>query len=194
MGNVASFYTREYGLDGFRIDAVGGSHIPNWNPAIPYARASLSQSQGGFAMQRAIRSAVRAVRPDGAILAEAGEDVFGATSDAIYDFDLCYNVLHDFRRSPPEVYVPRLRRWLHEQQCAETPDLLRLRHVESHDSLRSGLWYGVDAQRALVALTSWIPGIPLVYHEMEDGSFDVFRKIFRVRHALAELNGGAADY
>jgi hypothetical protein len=194
MHDVAAFYTREYGLDGFRIDAVGGSHIPNWNPAIPYARASLSQSQGGFAMQRAIRSAVKSVRPDGAILAEVGEDIFGATSDVVYDFDLCYNELHDARRTPPEVFAQRLRRWLHERQYAEIPDLLRLRHVESHDSLRSSLWYGADAQRALVALLSWIPGVPLVYHEMEDGNEDAFRRIFGVRHAVAELNGGRADY
>ena len=194
MRGVAAFYTREYGLDGFRIDAVGGSHIPNWNPAIPYARASLSQSQGGFAMQRAIRSAVKSVRPDGATLAEVGEDVFGATSDAVYDFDLCYNVLHDFRRTPPKVFAARLRRWLHEQQCAETPDLIRLRHVESHDSLRSGLWYGVDAQRALAALLAWIPGLPLVYHEMETGSEDALRQIYRIRRSVAELNAGTADY
>ena len=127
-------------------------------------------------------------------MAEVGEDVFGATSDAVYDFDLCYSVLHNFRRDTPEVFVPRLRRWLHEQAYAEVPDLVRMRHVESHDSLRSGLWYGADAQRALVALATWIHGMPLVYHEMEDGNYDAYRRIFHVRHAMAELNAGAADY
>ena len=194
MSNVVSFYTREYGLDGFRIDACGGSKIPNWNPAIPYARASHAEAQGGLAMQRALRKSVKAVRPDGANLAEVGASIHGAVSDSTYDFDLCYNVLHDFRKVPAEEFVPRLRRWLHEQQCAEVPDLVRMRHVESHDSLRSGLWYGADAQRALVALISWIHGIPLVYHEMEDGNFDVYRKIFQVRSQVAELNDGEADY
>jgi hypothetical protein len=194
MSGVVSFYTREYGLDGFRIDAVGGSYIPNWNPAIPYARASHAQAQGGLDMQRALRASVKAVRPDGANLAEVGQSIHGAVSDSTYDFDLCYNVLHDFRRVPADEFAPRLRRWLHEQQCAEIPDLVRMRHVESHDSLRSGLWYGADAQRALVALLSWIHGIPMVYHEMEDGSFDVYRRIFHVRNCVAELNSGAADY
>ena len=194
MSHVVSFYTREYGLDGLRIDAVGGSHIPNWNPAIPYARASQSQSQGGLAMQRALRKSVRAVCPDGANLAEVGSSVHGAASDAIYDFDLCYSVLHDFRRMPAEEFVPRLRRWLHEQSCSEVPDLVRMRHVESHDSLRSGLWYGADGQRALVALIAWIHGIPLVYHEMEDGHYEAYRRIFHVRRGVPELNAGAADY
>ncbi len=194
MSDVVSFYTREYGLDGFRIDACGGSKIPNWNPAIPYARASHAQAQGGFAMQRALRKAVKAIRPDGANLAEVGASVHGVVSDSTYDFDLCYHVLHDFRKVPAGVFVPRLRRWLHEQQCAEVPDLVRMRHLESHDSLRSGLWYGARPQRALLALISWIDGIPMVYHEMEDGNFDVFRKIFHVRSHVPELNIGEADY
>ena len=194
MSNVVSFYTREYGLDGFRIDAVSGSKIPNWNPAIPYARASHAQAQGGLAMQRALRKAVKAVRPDGANLAEAGESIHGAVSDSTYDFSLCYSVLHDFRKAPAEEFVPRLRRWLHEQQCAEIPDLVRMRHVESHDSLRSGLWYGADAQRALLAVNAWIHGIPMVYHEMEDGHYDVYRRIFHLRSHVVELNAGAADY
>ncbi|MDD2600521.1 MAG: alpha-amylase family glycosyl hydrolase [Kiritimatiellae bacterium] len=194
MRDVVSFYTREYGLDGFRIDACGGSYIPNWNPKIPYARASHAQAQGGLAMQRALREAVKAIRPDGANLAEVGASIHGAVSDSTYDFDLCYNVLHDFRKSQPEVFVPRLRRWLHEQQCAEIPDLVRMRHVESHDSLRSALWYGADAQRALVALTAWIHGIPMVYHEMEDGHYEAYRNIFHVRRQVEELNSGTADY
>ncbi|HNX35082.1 MAG TPA: alpha-amylase family glycosyl hydrolase [Kiritimatiellia bacterium] len=194
MSNVVSFYTREYALDGFRIDAVSGSKIPNWNPDIPYARASHAQAQGGLAMQRALRRAVKAVRPDGANLAEAGESIHGAVSDSTYDFSLCYSVLHEFRKSPANVFVPRLQRWLHEQQYAEIPDLVRMRHVESHDSLRSGLWYGADAQRSLVALIAWIHGIPMVYHEMEDGNYEAYRTIFHVRNRVAELNGGAADY
>ena len=194
MREVVSFYTREYGLDGFRIDACGGSKIPNWNPEIPYARASHAQAQGGLAMQRALRQAVKSIRPDGANLAEVGASIHGTVSDSTYDFSLCYEVLHDFRKVPAAVFVPRLRRWLHEQQCAEVPDLVRMRHLESHDSLRSGWWYGAGPQRALLALISWIHGIPMLYHEMEDGHFDVVRQIFHVRSHVPELNGGTADY
>ena len=39
MSKVVSFYTREYSLDGFRIDAVRGSKIPSWAENILYARA-----------------------------------------------------------------------------------------------------------------------------------------------------------
>jgi len=195
MSEVARHYVREFGVDGFRVDACGGSKIPNWNPDIPYARASHSQSQGGLNMLRGLRSAVKELKPEeGGILAEVQGSIFGAVSDAVYDFDMCYNVLHDSRKHTAEEFVNRLRRWLHEQQYSEIPDLLRLRHVESHDSLRGQLWYGTKAHRKLVALTTFIHGIPLVYHEQEDGNSENFMRLFDLRNALPELQGGDADY
>ncbi len=194
MAGVVGWYTKEYGLDGFRIDAVTGSKIPNWSEKIPYSRASLSQSQGGLAMQRALRKAVKAVNPDGANLAEAGASIHGAASDATYDFALCYTVLRSFARRLPSETVPQLRRWLHEQKLAEIPDLVRMRHSESHDSLRAALQYGIGASEAMMALISWIPGIPLVYQEMEDASYEAFREIFRIRAAHDVLTLGDVNY
>ncbi|MDR1964708.1 MAG: hypothetical protein LBQ50_13105, partial [Planctomycetaceae bacterium] len=194
MGEVARYYVKEYGIDGYRVDACGGSKIPNWNPEIPYSRASHSQSQGGLNMLRKIRQSVKEEQPDGGILAEVNTGIWGAVSDATYDFDLCYTVLHDARKLPAEEFITRLRRWLHEQQYSEIPDMLRLRHVESHDSLRAQLWYGTEPHQKLVALTAFIHGIPLVYHEEEIGHESSFRQIFDVRKALPELNGGDADY
>ncbi|MDR2756963.1 MAG: hypothetical protein LBC20_14795, partial [Planctomycetaceae bacterium] len=194
MGEVAQHYVKEYGIDGYRVDACGGSKIPNWNKNIPYSRASHSQSQGGLNMLRKIRQSVKELQPDGGILAEVNTGIWGAVSDATYDFDLCYNVLHDARKLPADEFVTRLRRWLHEQQYSEIPDMLRLRHVESHDSLRAQLWYGTEPHRSMVALTAFIHGIPLVYHEQEIGHFKLFKSIFEIRKALPELNGGDADY
>ncbi len=194
MSEVVRFYTREYGLDGLRIDACGGSKEENWNPAIPYARASHAQSQGGLAMQKALRRAVKSVCPDGANLAEAGDSIHGTISDATYDFRLCYEVLHGARKMLPGPFVNHLRQWLHEQHYAEVPDLIRMRHIESHDSLRSVLWYGRSAQLALFALTAWIDGFPMVYQEMEDGEYADVAHILKIRSALEELNTGAVDY
>lgn len=195
MAAVARYYVSEFDVDGYRVDACSGSKIPNWNPEIPYGRASFARLQGGVNMLSGLRQAVRQIKPDrGAILAESGSPVSGTVSDAIYDFSFCYQVLHDIRRGPAETVVPQLRRWLHEQALAGPRDLLRLRHIESHDSLRSLLWYGLDPQRALLALSTLIPGIPLVYHEQEIGSRLAFQRLFAIRRALPELCGGAADF
>ena len=195
MADVARHYVRTYDVDGYRVDACSGSKIPNWNPQIPYARASFAKLQGGLSMLRGLRAAVKESKPQrGAILAESNSSVQGAVSDAIYDFDFCYNVLHGLRKSPPEEFVRDLRRWLHEQEAAGPAGLLRLRHIESHDSLRSQLWYGLEAQRALMALSVFIPGIPLVYDGCETGSRREFQTMFRLRRQFPELNGGSADY
>lgn len=192
---VARHYLHTFGVDGFRVDAAYGSKIPNWNPHLPYARASFAQMQGGLHMLQAIRAVVRAEKPrDGAVLAEVDSSVHGCFSDAVYDFRLCYTVLHELRRREPSEFAGLLSRWLHEQQFSEAAGLVRLRHIESHDSLRSLLWYGLRPQRALMALAAWIPGVPLVYHEMEVGNRAVFRRIFAIRHALPELQTTAAEY
>ncbi|MBN2449963.1 MAG: hypothetical protein JXR77_06220 [Lentisphaeria bacterium] len=195
MADVARHYVREYGVDGYRVDACAGSRIPNWNPDIPYGRASFAQLQGGLGMLRALRAAVKETKPDvGGLLAETEGSIYATVSDAVYDFTLCYQVFPDARRTGPEVFVGRLRRWLHEQQAAEVPGVVRLRHVESHDSLRSLLCYGLAPQRALMAVSAWIDGMPLVYHGAEDGSRDICSRIFAVRRTLPELRRGAADY
>ena len=69
-----------------------------------------------------------------------------------------------------------------------------MRYCESHSTLSSELWYGVKPMRAIVALTAWIDGIPMIYHERESGHSDLFRRIFAVRTELPELRRGAADY
>ena len=193
MSKVVSFYTREYSLDGFRIDAVRGSKIPSWAENIPYARASHSVSQGGFAMQRALRAAVKDVNRDAGNLAEVEENQFGAVSDAIYDFSLGSHFAC-FRDEDVRMLVPRLSRWLHEQQYASIPDLVRLRYLENHDQMRIALWLGGAASEACQAFISFIPGIPLVYQEQEDGHVFAYRRIFDLRRRVPELRRGEPDY
>jgi glycosidase len=194
MRDVARHYVREYGIDGYRIDACGGSKIFNWNPAIPYARASLSRSQGGFAMQRAIREGVREHNEQGSTLAEAGGGQFAAVSDAIYDFAMCYSVFPALRAGEPHSFVANLRRWLHEQQYSNVPELIGLRHIESHDSLRAERQYGPAPMRAALAATAWIKGIPMLYQDNEDGHGPLIKKIFALRNALYEQDTPSVDY
>ncbi len=195
MAGVADHYVKEYNIDGYRVDAVGGSRIPNWNKDIPYSRASYARRQGGLNMLRSLRTAVQNNKPGQAgLLAETPGSVYGAVSDAIYDFTGCYNAYHHLRYDSAKQFVDQLRRWLHEEQYSEIEGLLRLRHSESHDSLRTMLWYGIEPGRAIVALTSFIHGIPLVYHDEDIGHFYVFRKLFDMRNRLPELQGGKPDY
>ena len=170
VAKVADHYVREYDVDGYRVDACYGSKEINWNPKVPYARASLSRLHGGLGMVRGIRQAVKKRKAaDGAILAEVESARHLAVSDAEYDFGFCYNLCHQWRRLPAAQFAAALGEYLEEQKYVEPRGAVRLRHVESHDSLRSQLWYGVRGLRAMYALSAWIDGMPLIYHEMECG-------------------------
>jgi hypothetical protein len=194
MAGVVRHYVRDFGVDGFRVDAIEGSLIPNWNPAIPYARASFARLQGGLNMLRSMRVAAKREKPDAGMLCETERSVYATVGDAVYDFRLNYDALQDARRMPPDEFVVRLRRYLHEQHYAQMPGLLRMRYCESHSTLSSELWYGVKPMRAIVALTAWIDGIPMIYHERESGHSDLFRRIFAIRTELPELRRGEAYY
>ena len=194
MKDVARHYVKTYGIDGYRIDACDGSKIPNWNPAIPYSRASQSRTPGGIHMQKAIRDGSREFNPAAATLAETGSNVFGSISDCLYDFTFCYDMMQGLRKRNPETFAEDLRRWLHEQQCTDLPGQIRLRHIESHDSLRAEYWYGPDGMRRAMAISAWIPGIPMVYQDMEDGHGYFFKKVFKIRNSLVEMGDGDADY
>ena len=195
MADVADYWMRLGGLDGFRVDAAFGARYPNWNPAIPYARASFARLQGGFRMQRALRSAVRKVNPQGAILAEAAAGAFNAISDATWDFTLGESVLPSLRERPAAEAVPLMRRWLHERQKTLPPGSLMLRYVETHDLLRARDVYGQAAATALGALVAWIgDGVPVINDGREEGAFEELRRIASIRHAIPELNGGETDY
>lgn len=194
MENVADFYMREYGIDGFRIDAATGSKEANWTRGTPYARASLSLEQGGLAMQRAIRNVVKAVKPDAANLAETKSSLYSTTSDAIYDVDLAYKVFPYFAEATPKAAVRELRRWLHEQSFAQVPGTIPMRYVESHDCRRSVPYYGERAQHAFFAVTAFIPGMVMINQELEDGRFEVYRDILGIRTRTPEIDCGTADY
>ena len=105
-------------------------------------------------MQRALRDAVKRVKTDGAILAEADAGVFDAVSDATWDFAFGQNLLPRLKERPASEFVPLLRTWLHERQLTLPPGSLALRYVEIHDVLRARDVYGTAASVALGAIAA----------------------------------------
>lgn len=195
IAGVADHYVREYNVDGYRVDAAGGSREPNWNPAIPYARASMAKQWGGLGMLHAIRSAVRKAKPQtGAILAELESARHLAECDAEYDFGFCYTLCQQWRHEGAGDFVAGLQEYFEEQKYSEPRGAVRLRHIESHDSLRSQGWYGVRGMRAMYALSAWIDGIPLIYQGMETGNSAEIAQINAIRSARPELTRGEAFY
>ncbi len=224
IGEVAEHYVRSFGIDGFRVDAAGGSRIMNWRrrgfptaekvpanvpadwwqselakvggqvPALPYERGSLTLREGGLQMLNAIRKATRKHNPEGAILGEVGIVPYMQEADVIYDFALCHTYLPRLRNYSPAEFVWALMRYFEEQKFAEPKGTIRLRYVESHDSLRMQGWVGVNAVRGMMALTFWIDGMPMLYHEAEIGHGIFLQRVIALRNTLPELQTGEAFY
>ena len=196
FAEYVGFMTREYSLDGWRLDVPIGSLNPNWNEKIPYARASFAQCQGAWSQQRAIRKAMREVNPHALDLAESNLSQHGNTADAIYDQRIAHANLPEASKSgmSPRDFVTAMRRWLYEQEKAFLPDVVLMRYPESHDSVRSADAYGRAPTDALMAMCAWIKGFPLIYNEGEDGCFETWRRIFAIRRAVPELNTGSVEY
>ena len=91
-------------------------------------------------------------------------------------------------------FVSAVQDYLEEQRLSEPRGALRLRHVESHDSLRSQGWYGPQGMRAMYALSAWIDGMPMIYQGMEDGHAFALSEINRLRRERPELSRGEAFY
>jgi hypothetical protein len=224
IGQVAEHYARSFGIDGFRVDAAGGSRTTTWRrrgfppagkvpanvppdwwrseltkvggevPPLPYERGSLTLREGGLHMLRTIRQSVRRVNPDGAVLGEVDTVPYMQEADVVYDFALCHRYLVKLRDVSPAEFVWALQRYFEEQRYAEPRWTTRLRYVESHDSLRAQGWLGVSGVRALMALTFWIDGMPMLYHEAEIGHGPFIQRLLTVRRFLPELQTGDALY
>jgi hypothetical protein len=191
----AAHYLTNFDLDGFRVDACGGSREPNWSTSIPYARASLAMMQGGLEMMKGIRAEVRRANPrHGAVLAEVESARQAAISDVQYDFTFCYTLCRSWNRMEAGPFVNAPQDYLEEQRLSEPRGVVRLRHVESHDSLRGQGWYGVQGLRAMYALSAWIDGMPIIYQGMEDGHAFALAEINHVRRERPELSRGEAFY
>ena len=194
IAGVTEHYVREYDIDGYRVDACYGSREANWDPEIPYPRASMARLWGGLEMLKRIRETVKELKPvEGAILAEVQSTRHHPFSDMMFDFSFL-NLCHKWRQESPAEFVAHFQEYLAEQELAEPQGAIWLRHIESHDSLRSQLWYGVNGMRAMYALSAWIDGIPMIYQEMEKGHAFDLRRINDIRLSRPELSRGKVDY
>jgi 1,4-alpha-glucan branching enzyme len=82
MAGVVRHYVHDFDVNGFRVDAIEGSLVRNWNPAIPYARASFARLQGGMNMLRSMRVAAKQEKLAAAMLCETERSVYATVASA----------------------------------------------------------------------------------------------------------------
>lgn len=202
-------YVREYGADGFRIDAPTWIPFPDWTEGRPHrASASIYGSAGLFEQARA---AIHASDPGVVFYSEAPGPLFARGFDLLYDYDhqwlysallqpksdqgyLWIAAFPDERISAADMAV-----WLEQLRLAKPRGAASVHHLDSGDTFGwSAMQYrrevfGVDAARALFALVVSLGGPLMMYAHAEDGMEDFYRAILALKRSLPAVDRGAVD-
>ena len=157
MTEAMSYWVREFGIDGYRIDAIWG--VRQRNPEFaPKLRQELAR-----------------IKPDILLVAEAGARdgyYFDHGYDAAYDWtDNLGNWSWNEVFKPEEGLVKRLTSALTNEGRGYHSDALLLRFLNNNDTGRPFvIRHGVGLTRAAAAMVLSLPGVPLVYSAEEVGT------------------------
>ena len=191
--DVATWWVREFGVDGYRVDCAPGN-APNWRRP-DGRRPSLSSPLGGEELLAAVRAGIRAHNPQAALFPEAWSPIWFRHGDLVYDYSF-YHVMRRLTQESPAAWVPRAAQWLQWQRltlpASALPGLVRF--VENHDTVRSAELFGIGPSQALTALCVFAQGTPLIYQDQEIGFGEELGRWLRLRQAVPELFAGEADY
>lgn len=224
IAGVVDHNMKTYDFDGCRIDAIIGNHYVNWRkkdfpslekvpayvpeewyrasleqnggkmPPLPYARGSLGCRQGGLEMLAAIRQAVKQNKPDGAVLGEVDHAPYMLGADAIFNFPMASTLSESATKMATSAWIAGLARWLDELNFSYPRGSRHLQYFGSHDHLSPFGWVGLNEVKALMAISMFLEGIPMVYHDQDVGLGIYLKKLIAVRQSLPEFRRGFGRY
>lgn len=192
MADHASYWVRECGLDGYRVDVAAGG-APNWRP-FGTNRPSFSGLKGGLELMRKARAACMRENPKTVFLAESQGPTMYSAAEHGYNWAFSGLLEDHIVADAPDKFVPEMLGYLELQKYAFPPDAYPIRFLENHDKLRARMQYGPGLHRALLAFCAFIKGVPLIYHEEEVGDEDFLAQLYGIRDTYDELALGEPDY
>ena len=194
MAQVAAYWVREFGVDGYRVDCAYGNE-PNWKRG-DGRRPSASSPLGGLELLRSVREAIRPLNPDAALFPEAWAPILFRYGDLVYDYPF-YQVMRKLTLYPAtEAWIRDARAWLQMERLTYPSGALDglVRFVENHDTVRSDELFGIGPAQALTALCVFAQGTPMIYQDQEIGFGEELKQWLNLRGQCPELRTGAADY
>ncbi|MGF7141806.1 glycosidase [Anaerotaenia torta] len=173
---LISYYARDFGLDGARIDCSMGG-LSNWQP-VEGLRPSSSGLAAGINITKAIREGFIEADVNPILLPENfhPNPAFAQYTDVFYDMPL-YRTMHNLHhaRISETEYVQTLQHWLEAEQKTSVKGQVKLRFLGNHDTVtwtfdaqRAQTLYGVKRAKALWSILSLIDGVPFIYQGDED--------------------------
>jgi len=194
MADVVTYWMRECGVDGYRVDCAGGGPA-NWSPQRGL-RPSQSGMFGALRMLKLVRGEMKKIDPESGILGEVGSPLFLSVCDFVYDWPFSFTVLRSFTEMPRRRWVRETLRWLEVQRLTfprgATFGMMRM--LENHDKYKSVRYYGVGPMKALFSLCAFVQGVPFLFHEQEVGFERFLGRVLNVRCEIPELARGDAFY
>lgn len=211
MTEVFEHYLRDYGVDGFRVDALTWNLFPNWAPGLPY-RASAAMF-GSRELSERLRADLEAIRPDVVLYTETTIAAFLRAYDLIYDYDIqwVYSALvqpvsprgfaYTFAHVSERIVGADLGPWLAERRLVLPEGTRTIHHVDSHDSHEWGRLgqyrreaFGEEAARAFFALCCFLEGGVMVFTGAEDGCEAFYRRFLLLKAEQPALSRGSESF
>jgi len=194
MADIAAYWVREFGVDGYRVDCAPGNG-PNWKRG-DGRRPSASSPLGGLELLQSVRETIRPINPDAALFPESWAPIFFRFGDLVYDYPF-YQVMRRLVAYPStEEWIRDTRAWLQMERLTYPQAALGglVRFTENHDTVRSDEYFGMGPAQALTALCIFAQGTPMVYQDQEIGFGASLKQWLNLRQQHAELYRGDADY
>jgi len=199
----AAWCVKEFGIDGWRVDAP----VSNWNHRL------IREDHSARALLTRVREAIVAVKPDAVLISESVDLLRwkpGGQRDLLSDemCDASYN--YDFERAFFGVLQGKQPARMLIDTAANEPvrnGRQRLYFTETHDSPRDAS-VNPKVSRPAAVLVATLPGVPMIQAGQEIGATqtygypvnwaagnaeleEFFRKMFRLRNASDTLKFGS---
>ena len=217
------FYVREFGVDGFRVDAPDWNDFPSWQTGLAY-RGSLARS-GPLRLIARAQQSLRRVKSDIVLHTEPSGTPFRAVFDSTYSYDELWlidglmSLTRPTGRTFPGLSIAaygreagtaatavvtafQARTWLEHRRRSLPSRAFTVHQVDSHDSY---WWqptgrkyrreqYGPEGYRALLFAFAMLDGALMHFVGGETGNEDYMREIFGLRKRVHQLAEGRCDY
>ncbi len=206
MVRVFRYYVGTLGADGFRIDAEAWNFFPNW--AVGLNRPAYSSIYGCVPLVRRLREETRKIKPDVVFYSESLGPLTRLSYDLSYNYDQhwlyegllpsvssrSYYGAWPVAQFQGKTNTRDMAEWLEMRRLAMPTGLLRVHHIDSHDSqMYARQAFGVEGARLLFAWSSFLDGGVMSYVWGEKGSEDFYRRVLELRETTPALRGGC-DY
>jgi glycosidase len=198
---------RQYGIDGFRLDAPLYNRFPNWSETT--RRHASYSSMGALRLFRRLRRRLHAIstdiilhtEPSGPFAREAIDLNYGYEEMWLIPslFDRRQNGKHDWRRVKTG---HELAEWFANFDAALPAGSVSAHFVDCHDTiwwrLHGDLWrreqIGLAATKAVLPIYALRGGAFMMFVGGEEGLEAELQRVHALRKHLPEIRDGAVDY